>query len=344
MIRFSCKNCGQKITAAETQAGKKGRCPKCKAVLVVPADFMLEFETERTQASLQDAGEPEDRQEKPGLNLTFLDAPRKDKAGGIPDACENIADKRSQELQRLEERLETAEESEHIPQRKFPWIIDIFLYPVSTPALIVMGIVISIPLLIGLVANLLGPFGFFVSIPGFFINIVVGLYMYWYLCHCVRDSAEGNIRAPDVLVSSPTIGDMFFQTMKVVTCLLFFSAPMLIYFYNTRSTDYIFWLLFGFAVFFFPMGFLAVIMFDSINGLNPILLTGSIFSTLFQYLGLLFLFSLLGWLIVRIFSVTSTSVILNLLFPLAIIYLSLVTAHLLGRFYWRNQQKLRWEV
>ena len=170
------------------------------------------------------------------------------------------------------------------------------------------------------------------------------LYMYWYLCHCVRDSAEGNIRAPDVLVSSPTIGDMFFQTMKVVICLLFFSAPMLIYFYNTRSTDFIFWLLFGFAVFFFPMGFLAVIMFDSINGLNPILLIGSILSTFFQYLGLLFLFFILGWLIVQIFSATFVSVILNFFLLATIVYLALVTAHLLGRFYWRNQEKLRWGI
>ena len=344
MIKFSCKNCGQKIAVPETQAGKKGRCPKCKTILVVPADFLLEFETERTQTNLQDAGKLEDRQKKPGLNLTFLDAPQKDKAGEIPFVSENIADKRAEELQRLEERLEIAEETKLVGQRKFPWLIDIFLYPISTPALIIIGIIISIPLFIGLVAYLLGPFGFFVSIPGFFINIVVGLYMYWYLCHCVRDSAEGNIRAPDVLVSSPTIGDMFFQTMKVVICLLFFSAPMLIYFYNTRSTDFTFWLLFGFAVFFFPMGFLAVIMFDSINGLNPILLIGSIFSTFFQYLGLLFFFSILGWLIIQIFSVTSASVILSLLLPLVIIYLSLVTAHLLGRFYWRNRERLRWEV
>jgi len=344
MIRFDCKNCGQKIAVPETQAGKKGRCPKCKTILVVPADFLLEFETERTQTSLQEAGKLEDKQEKSSLNLTFLDAPEEDKAGEIPVVSESTADKSSQELRRLEEGLETAEETELVQERKFPWLIDIFLYPISTPALMIIGIVILIPLLIGLAANLLGPFRFFISIPGFFINIVVILYAYWYLCHCVRDSAEGNIRAPDVLVSSPTIGDMFFQTMKVIACLLFFSAPMLIYFYNTRSTDFIFWLLFGFAVFFFPIGFLAVIMFDSINGLNPILLIGSIFSTFFQYLGLLFLFSILGWLIIQIFSVTSASVILSLLLPLVIIYLSLVTAHLLGRFYWRNRDKLRWGV
>lgn len=342
MIRFTCKNCGQKIAVAETQAGKKGRCPKCKTILVVPADFMLEFETERAQTNLQEAGKLEDRLEKAGLNLTFLDAPDKNEAGEIPAVSKNAVDKRSQELQSLEERLATATESEPVGKRKFPWLIDIFFYPISAPALIIIGIIISIPLLIDLAAILFGPLGFFISIPGFFIKIVVGLYMYWYLCHCVRDSAEGNIRAPDVLVSSPTLGDMFFQTVKAVVCLLFFSAPMLIYYYNARSTDFIFWLLFGFAVFFFPMGFLAVIMFDSINGLNPILLIGSIFSTFFQYLGLLFLFSILGWLIIQIFSVTSDSVILNLLLPLVIIYLSLVITHLLGRFYWRNQEKLRW--
>lgn len=36
MIRFRCKNCGQKITVGEIHAGKKGKCPKCKSVVIVP--------------------------------------------------------------------------------------------------------------------------------------------------------------------------------------------------------------------------------------------------------------------------------------------------------------------
>lgn len=37
MIRFNCKNCGQKIKVPHQLAGKKGRCPKCKQVIVIPS-------------------------------------------------------------------------------------------------------------------------------------------------------------------------------------------------------------------------------------------------------------------------------------------------------------------
>lgn len=36
MIRFKCIYCGQKITARDDGAGKKGNCPKCKHPVVVP--------------------------------------------------------------------------------------------------------------------------------------------------------------------------------------------------------------------------------------------------------------------------------------------------------------------
>jgi len=36
MIKFHCENCGQKFKVPETQAGKKGKCPKCKDTIVVP--------------------------------------------------------------------------------------------------------------------------------------------------------------------------------------------------------------------------------------------------------------------------------------------------------------------
>lgn len=36
MIKFLCKNCGQKFTVSDQQAGKKGKCPKCKQTIVIP--------------------------------------------------------------------------------------------------------------------------------------------------------------------------------------------------------------------------------------------------------------------------------------------------------------------
>jgi len=36
MIRFRCKSCGQKIKVSDEYIGKKGRCPKCREVNIVP--------------------------------------------------------------------------------------------------------------------------------------------------------------------------------------------------------------------------------------------------------------------------------------------------------------------
>ena len=36
MIRFNCKNCGQKFKVSDQKAGKKGKCPKCKQTIVIP--------------------------------------------------------------------------------------------------------------------------------------------------------------------------------------------------------------------------------------------------------------------------------------------------------------------
>jgi hypothetical protein len=41
MIRFCCENCGCKIKAPETNAGKNGKCPKCGNALVVPKEINI---------------------------------------------------------------------------------------------------------------------------------------------------------------------------------------------------------------------------------------------------------------------------------------------------------------
>ena len=92
------------------------------------------------------------------------------------------------------------------------------------------------------------------------------------------------------------------------------------------------------------MGLLAVIMFDSFAGLNPLLLIGSIFSTFFQYCGLVLLFCIFGYSSAKIFLAFRESGFLIYVSVALIIYLAMVAAHLLGRFYWRYNEKLYWEV
>ena len=36
-IKVTCQSCGKNLQVADSMAGKKGKCPQCKSVLIVPA-------------------------------------------------------------------------------------------------------------------------------------------------------------------------------------------------------------------------------------------------------------------------------------------------------------------
>jgi phage FluMu protein Com len=359
VIKFCCKNCGQNLSVPEIHAGKKGKCPKCKSIILVPQIQGVSPLTTQSKTSDQKAG----LKDSPH-SLTFLDFPQKDKTQTQPPVQYEVSDKLLEGGETFEGAAET-DQTEPLPKRKLPWIIDIFLYPTNKAGLTMMGIIIGVPLLFGLIATLIFVFTLacslflitwpILSILGLIIGLAFGLYLYWYLCECVRDSAFGGIRAPETLGTTPGLGEMFWRVLNIVGCCVVFAGPSGFYLLYTHKADTIFWALLAFGVFIFPMGLLSVIMFDSFSGLNPILLIGSIISTFLPYIGLI---SLLAALIISIkFLLPVLSLIssggnpvkfigLSILYGSGIIdfYLMMVIAHLLGRFYWRYQDKLRWDV
>jgi hypothetical protein len=321
MIKFCCENCGQKISVPEIHAGKKGKCPKCKSIVVVPT--LKQIPAQKAEASVQ------------------------------PGKEDGVFEKRL-EIPREPESKTQAEETEPSCRRTLPWIIDIFLYPTSTPGLIMLGIFVGVPLVIRIVLMLLTVptlkfppmlvLGLLIGTLGWIIKFIIVLYMYWYFCECIRDSAAGSLRAPETLANTPGLGDMFGQCLRILGCFIVFFAPMLIYDLYAGKTDTVFWALLGYAIFFFPMGLLAVVMFDSLRGLNPILLIGSIFSTFLQYCALVILYYGLAGLFRIIVSRLPQSLIPSFVLSAVSIYSMMILAHLLGRFYWRYQEKLNWEV
>lgn len=350
MIRFRCKKCGQRLSVPEKHAGKKGRCPKCKNILVVPKAPAVRPMTDKGKHEELKLGP------KPTYDLTLQDVPQEYKVAERPAPAagrEFASDKTIEDVRRLEEQL-GIKKGEPVAERKLPWVIDIFLYPASKPGLIILGIIIGIPLLFKIViqvfvafALMFPPMLIFLVLLAFVnivVNIILGLYMYWYICECIRDSAAGGLRAPETVGITPGLGDMLWQLIRIVSCLAFFAAPVLIYAQYAQKANFIFWFLLAYAVLFSPMGLLAVVMFDSISGLNPVLLIGSIFSTFFQYCGLVILFYGLGALSVIIVSILQQSWILAYVSSIALIYLLMVAAHLLGRFYWKYEEELNWEV
>lgn len=346
MIRLRCENCGYEFNVSQDSIGKKDRCPNCKNIVVVPR---IEDAKPVTNQPEIDASEISSKDSI--LDPNLFDVPRKNKAEH-PVAQSDVSDEALENLRRLK-----SVEIEPPPVRKLPWPVDIFLYPANKPGLTILGIIIVIPLLFEFIVKFLGAivlifppmlvfFSLFVAI-GFIVNILLALYMYWYLCECVRDSAAGGLRAPETISTTPGLGEMFWQMIRILICFAFFAGPSLVYLFHIRKADAIFWILLVYGVSFFPMGLLAVVMFDSFSALNPLLLIRSVFSTFFQYCGLILLFCGLGFLsaviamiLLRFWMSWILAYLLNILF----IYLLMVAAHLLGRFYWKYQEKLNWEV
>ena len=189
-------------------------------------------------------------------------------------------------------------------------------------------------------------------LPSLIVNILIGLYMCWYFAECVRDSANGGIRAPESFANAD-VGSMFEQSLYLAACYAIFALPAVLYVTYANRTDSIFWILVAYGIFFFPMGLLAVVMFDSSSAFNPVLWLGSIFSTFFQYCGLVLLVT---GIVLAFCTLTGigkpqdaeripiATKIMEAVFSCLLLYMVFVVAHLLGRFYWRYQEKLNWEV
>jgi len=345
IVEFHCERCDRIISAPKSHAGKKAVCPKCKSTFIIPADRFTSSASTRN-----DSGDLIARTVDSPHDLTLIDVPKeyklKDESVDQPKASEQTIERQ----QKSEEDSEV-EEAESAGQRALPWFVDIFLYPISLPGLMHLGIFTIIPFVLSLIGILLGPFSMAMAFPSLLINIAIGLYICWYITECVRDSAKGGRRAPEAFATSG-LGEMWSQSLHIIGCYLIFLGPALFYSLFSNETDIVFWLLLIYGAFFFPMGLLACIMFDSIGGLNPLLLIGSIFSTFFQYCGLVLLISgiVLGFRAIQTARTSDiqqeafTTIVIGAIFSLILFYIAFVVAHLIGRFFWRNQEKLNWEV
>jgi len=170
------------------------------------------------------------------------------------------------------------------------------------------------------------------------------LYMYWYVAACIRDSADGWIRAPEGLGAIPDMEDLFWQGVNVIGCFGILFGPALLYAWIAGEAGLIFWLLSGVALFLYPMTLLAAVMFDSPGAIGPALVFRSISRTLSSYCGLVLLFLAVGALVIAAMTASVQSLLAGYLLGAVCVYLAMMTAHLTGRFYWRNRKKLGWKV
>jgi len=339
MIKFYCKHCGQQIGVPAGSAGGGARCPKCKKIVVMP-----EVESAEPAADQSNISDSKGGAKYEGFDRAIFDIPQEDESTSQVSNQGDMSKEDFGELRRRKERLEKYQ-AEQIGKRKLPGFIDVFLYPVSFWGLIYLGIFIGITLFLDTVGKIL-PY-YFVILFGIIvlvIKVLVVLFMYWYFAECVRDSADGGLRAPKVIGDTPPLRDMFRQMVNIIGCFGIFFWPFVLYVFNVRRAGIIFWLLLICGIFLFPMGLLGIVVFDSMAGLDPRLIYKSISNTFWQYCGLVLLFVAAVLLIGVLGQKVKESGHLVILVRCAAFYLLFVGAHLLGRFYWRYQEKLKWEV
>lgn len=349
-IVLHCGNCGRKITVPNIHAGKKGRCPNCKNPVVVPEV--------KEPVYVQKKDDPADTATRLvgndiGLALLEILGELKLKDMSIVESGATEATIENEFIKESE-----AEEAKTAGQRNLPWFIDLLLYPVSRGGLSTIGVVFLLKLFIDIAMIFLACccLG---GIPGLIAKMVfVYAYIYWYFSECIRDSAAGSLRAPEIIGSMPGPGEMCWQLFRIFACYAFFLGPVTFYrgytfFYKIETNNFLFWSLLTYGIFFFPMGILAIVMFNSINGLNPLLLIRSIFGVLIRYCLLVLLFYVFGILfvilLIKIASILPMRGIITSIFAIYIpfifsVYALLVMGHLLGQFYYKYQDRLNWEV
>jgi hypothetical protein len=328
-IRFDCENCGYKSTVSENYAGKNIRCPNCYIIIFIPKPDTTGTTQTTTQYSTYDSSL---------LNIQEQNILKHQQMH------EYIASELSYEdAEEIED--EPSQETEPATLRKIPWFIDIFLYPLNWPGLKHLALFILVPQLLNIIENML-PFlpAFMFSITAYIMKIIIFLYIYWYLAECVRESAGDWIRAPQGYGGLPTLKDMLGQVVNIIGCLVVFLGPFAIYAISVGGMNIISWFLLGFAIFLYPIGLLSILMHDSAHGLKFHSFTKSISNTFYPYFWLIIVFVIQILLIRMIPAQEQGTLFSNILIRFVIIYTVLIDAHLLGRFYWRYQDKLNWEL
>ncbi len=322
-MKFRCPNCSQKITAPADRAGKVGRCPRCKGKITVPRPVEPESQADATPKILTLIDPPP---------LVLTETPRPSERARLEAEHKSAANQNNDELLTS---LGITPKTRYAGKRQMVWLLDILLYPTSRGGLTTLGIMTGLTMLLLI-------FGA-ISLIGWVLAGVIVLYVGWSLAECVYDSAIGGVRAP----AAPSVGfgEMWSRVSYFIAVYVVYVFPPVIYYLFTRQADLIFLGLSTWMIVFFPMALVAMAIMDSTTALNPFILLWAILRTFFSYAAfLIFLVAvtlLMGWLWGVLADVGPF--LLRLLVALAgSYYTAMVQAHLLGRFYWRNRERLDW--
>jgi hypothetical protein len=225
------------------------------------------------------------------------------------------------------------------------WPAEVLLYPLSVVGLVHL---VGLWLLLFWLCPFIMSLGLGTEYVPFVYTLPVA-YALYYFAECIRDRAAGGRHPPDYWMhpSDSSKWDCLTQMFEMVGCIAVCFWPVSVYYVVREQVDWIYWLLLGVGGFFFPMVLLAVVLFDSLSALNPILIGGSILRTFVPYCGMVLLLCGEALLSARI------GLPLNGFHPLPMgpwllwlvqLYLVFITLALLGGFYQRHKDRLDWAV
>jgi len=333
MIEFYCENCGQKINAPEMLTGQSKLCPRCKNRIIVP-----DAQTAESAPKPDVPSGPQVSLKYSDYELTLLNVHEQNE-------IKNIAAEQDEDSGENPEQEDQPKEVQYAEQRKLPWFVDIFFYPLSLSGLKHLVLFVGIPALMIVVSFFIPEVLMFLFVLiSTFVSLLLFLYMFWYFAECIRDSADGWVRAPEGMGSLPDVSDMLSQMVHTIGCFFFFLMPIVLYILFTRRVDIIAGLLMIAAIIFYPISFLSIILHDSVSGLNPGILLRSIRNTFWPYMGLVLLFVLFAGMVGLFFLELQPSILWGFVFRFVVYYAAFILAHLTGRFYWRYKEKLEWDL
>lgn len=236
-------------------------------------------------------------------------------------------------------------EDEQPQARRHPWFIDVFLYPANVDGLTYIIIFLVLSFLIGLFGRFLAVAGHYGAIISLVARGLLIGYILYYFTYCIFDSSKGNTRAPSIAMHhAPDKQDLIFQIFLILGSGAICFSPVAVYYGFTQQTDLIFWIMVVCGAFVFPMALLAGVLFDAFDALNPILIISSILRVFLPYCGLILSFCAFGGTVIVIRSGLRHLLVPSFISDGVNLYLLLIAAHLLGRFYFKYEEKLYWEV
>ncbi|MBN2182544.1 MAG: hypothetical protein JW715_11580 [Sedimentisphaerales bacterium] len=337
MIEFYCENCGQKIGAPETLIGESRQCPNCKSKVIVP-----DAQSAKSAEKPDIPAKPHKKLKYTDYEWTLLDVRQQYEVKNLSADQAGVSDGLDD---KKHSRKDEPKEIQYGEERTFPWFIDIFLYPLSLPGLMHLAIFAGVPALMLILANFIPVV---LTILFYRVCLIIGclfvLYMFWYFAECVRDSADGWVRAPQGMGGIPELSDMFKQMINIIGCFAFLLLPAIIYILLTGRADIIALLFLVAAVFMYPICFLSVVLHDSLSGFDPRILLNSIRKTFWPYLGLVLLFVLFAASSCVICLFETNSIFVEIILLFVMFYVALILFHLTGRFYWKYKEKLKWNL